>query len=158
MKMIRGLMSVIAAVVFAGFTPAAALATPQHGIAMHGEPALSPDFKNLPYANPDAPQGGTLKQAVTGTFDSTSPFIVKGTAAIGIRTYVVESLLGRNWNEAFSLYGLLAESIDVSDDRQNITFKIRPEARFSNGTAVAAADVIFYRETLLDKGRPNFKN
>ncbi len=158
MKMIRVLMSVIAVVVFAGFAPAAALASPQHGIAMHGEPALSADFKNLPYANPDAPQGGTLKQAVTGTFDSTSPFIVKGTAAIGIRTYVVESLLGRNWNEAFSLYGLLAESIDVSDDRQSFTFKIRPEARFSDGTSVTAADVVFSMETLRDKGRPNYKS
>jgi len=80
-------------------------------------------FKNLPYANPDAPQGGVLRQAITGTFDSLSPFIVKGTPATGVRTYVFESLMGRNWDEAFSLYGLLAESIDVSDDRQTFTFK-----------------------------------
>ena len=135
-----------------------AYAAPQHGIAMHGEPALAADFKNLPYVNPDAPQGGTLRQAITGTFDSTSPFIVKGTAAIGVRTYVFESLLGRNWDEPFSLYGLLAESIDVSDDRQTFTFKIRPEAKFSDGKSVNAADVVFSVEILRDKGRPNFKN
>ncbi len=135
-----------------------AIAAPKHGIAMHGEPALAADFKHLPYANPDASQGGTLKQAVTGTFDSLSPFIVKGTAATGIRTYVFESLLGRNWDEAFSLYGLLAESIDVSDDRQTFTFKLRPEAKFSDGKPVTAADVVFSMETLRDKGRPNYKN
>ena len=131
---------------------------PQHGIAMHGEPALPADFKNLPYANPDAPQGGILRQAVTGTFDSLSPFIVKGTPATLVRTYVFESLMGRNSDEAFSLYGLLAESIDVSDDRQTFTFKIRPEAKFSDGTPVTATDVLFSMETLRDKGRPNFKN
>ena len=148
--------ALLAALAIALATPA--FAAPKHGMAMHGEPALPPDFKHLPYANPDAPQGGTLKQAVTGTFDSLSPFIVKGTAATGIRTYVFESLLGRNWDEAFSLYGLLAESIDVSDDRQTFTFKLRPEAKFSDGKPVTAADVVFSMETLRDKGRPNYKN
>jgi peptide/nickel transport system substrate-binding protein len=135
-----------------------AIAAPKHGIAMHGEPALPPDFQHLPYANPDAPQGGQLRQAVVGTFDSISPFIVKGSPAINVRTYVFESLLGRNWDEPFSLYGLLAESIDASDDRQTFTFKLRPEAKFSDGTPVTAADVVFSMETLRDKGRPNFKN
>jgi peptide/nickel transport system substrate-binding protein len=135
-----------------------AFAEPKHGIAMHGEPALPPDFKSLPYANPDAPKGGQLRQAVTGSFDSVNPFIVKGSAAAGVRTYVFESLLGRNWAEPFSLYGLLAESIEVSDDRQTFTFRLRPEAKFSDGTPVTAADVVFSLETLRDKGRPNFKN
>jgi peptide/nickel transport system substrate-binding protein len=133
-------------------------AAPQHGIAMHGAPALADDFKNLPYANPDAPQGGALRQTVVGSFDSLSPFIVKGNPPSGIRTYVVESLMGRNGDEAFSLYGLLAETIDVSDDRQTFTFKLRPEAKFSDGTPVTAADVVFSMQTLRDKGRPNFKN
>ena len=136
----------------------AASAEPKHGIAMHGEPALPADFKHLPHVNPDAPQGGQLRQAITGSFDSVNPFIVKGQAAAGVRTYVFESLMGRNWNEPFSLYGLLAESIDVSDDRQSFTFRLRPEARFSDGTPVTAADVVFSLETLRDKGRPNFKN
>ena len=133
-------------------------AAPKHGIAMHGDPALAADFKSLPYANPDAPQGGTLRQAVVGTFDSLNPFIVKGNTATGGRTYVFESLMGRNWAEPFSLYGLLAESIDVSDDRQTFTFKIRPQAKFSDGTPVTAADVQFSLETLRDHGRPNYKN
>jgi peptide/nickel transport system substrate-binding protein len=125
---------------------------------MHGEPALAADFKSLPYANPDAPQGGTLRQAVTGTFDSLNPFIVKGSAAKDVRTFVFESLLTRNLAEPFSLYGLLAESIDMSDDRQSFTFRLRPEAKFSDGSPLTTADVMFSMETLRDKGRPNYKN
>ena len=145
------------ATAFLAFT-SLARAEPKHGIAMLGDPALPPDFKSLPYANPDAPQGGELRQAIGGSFDSVNPLIVKGQPVTGTRTYVFESLLGRNWNEPFSLYGLVAETIDVSDDRQTFTFKIRPEAKFSDGTPVTAADVVFSMETLRDKGRPNFKN
>ena len=155
MKPIRALACFAAALLAAS---SLALAEPKHGIAMHGEPALPPDFTHLPYTNPDAPQGGVLRQAVTGSFDSVNPFIVKGQAAAGVRTYVFESLLGRNWAEPFSLYGLLAETIDVSDDRQTFTFRLRPEAKFSDGTPVTAEDVRFSLETLRDKGRPNFKN
>lgn len=146
------------AAVFAALSTSLSYAEPKFGIAMLGDPALPADFKSLPYANPDAPQGGTLKQAVTGTFDSVNPFIVKGNAATGPRTFVFESLMGRNWAESFTLYGLLAESIDTSEDRQTFTFKIRPEAKFSNGSPVTAADVQWSMETLRDKGRPNFKN
>jgi peptide/nickel transport system substrate-binding protein len=66
--------------------------------------------------------------------------------------------MGRNWDEPFSLYGLLAESIEVSDDRQTFTFRIRPEAKFSDGRPVTAPDVVFTMEILRDTGRPNFKN
>jgi peptide/nickel transport system substrate-binding protein len=158
MKMIRTLGLFAASTLLATSLSAASLAAPKHGFAMHGEPGLPPDFKQLPYTNPDAPQGGTLRQAVTGAFDSMNPFIVKGSAGFGVRTYAFESLMGRNWDEPFSLYGLLAQSIDVSDDRSTFTFKIRPEAKFSDGTPVTAADVIWTMETLRDKGRPNFKN
>ena len=155
MKKIRNLALTIA---FASLITISGHAAPKHGIAMLGEPALAPDFKNLPYANSDAPKGGVLKQAMTGTFDSINPFIIKGNAAIGPRTFVFESLMGRNGAEAFTEYGLLAESIDVTDDRQSFTFKIRPEAKFSDGSAVTSADVQFSLETLRDHGRPNFKN
>ena len=150
MALLFGLLSVICV--------GLASADPKPGIAMHGDPALPPDFKSLPYANPDAPQGGTLRQAVVGTFDSLNPFIVKGNPVQGPRTYVFESLMARNWGEAFSLYGLLAESIDVSDDRQTFSFKIRPEAKFSDGTPVTSADVQFSMETLRDHGRPGLRN
>jgi peptide/nickel transport system substrate-binding protein len=133
-------------------------AEPRHAIAMIGDPAMPPEFKSLPYANPDAPQGGTLRQAMVGTFDSLNPFVVKGNAATALRVYVFESMMYRNWNEPFSLYCLLCETIDVSDDRQTFTFKLRPEAKFSDGSAVTATDVLFTMETLRDHGRSNFKN
>ena len=155
MKKIRKALLEVA---FSSLLSLSAYAAPKHGIAMLGEPALPPDFKNLPYANPDAPKGGILKQAVTGTFDSINPFIIKGNAVTGPRTFVFESLMGRNGAEAFTEYGLLAESIDVTDDRQTFTFKIRLEAKFSDGSPVTAADVQFSLETLRDHGRPNFKN
>jgi peptide/nickel transport system substrate-binding protein len=150
----RGLFFAILLVLGVGSSAAA----PRHGIAMHGEPALPAEFRHLPYANPDAPKGGTLRLATTGSFDSTNPFIVMGQAVTGVRTYTFESLLGRNWDEPFSLYGLLAESIDVSDDFSTIIFKLRPEAQFSDGKSVTAADVVFSLEILRDHGRPNFKN
>lgn len=152
------LIDIFVALTAAVFLATTGLAAPMHGIAMHGEPELPAGFAHVPYANPDAPQGGQLRQAVTGSFDSVNPFIVKGQAAGGVRTYVFESLLGRNWAEPFSLYGLLAETIDVSDDRQTFTFKLRPAAKFSDGTPVTAADIVFSMELLRDKGRPNFKN
>jgi peptide/nickel transport system substrate-binding protein len=152
------LKTLIASIALTATMIGQAFAEPKHGIAMLGDAKLPADFKHLPYANPDAPQGGTLRQAATGSFDSVNPFIVKGTSATGIRTHVFESMMARNWSEPFSLYGLLAESVDVSPDRQTFTYKLRKEAKFSDGTPVTAADVIFTMETLRDKGRPNFKN
>jgi peptide/nickel transport system substrate-binding protein len=151
-------MKFVAAILLASALAIPAAAAPSHGIAMQGEPALPPDFKNLPYANPDAPQGGELRQAVVGTFDSLNPFIVKGNAAKDVRTFTFENLMGRNGAEPFSLYCWLCETIDVSDDRQTFTFRLRPEAKFSDGSPVTAADVVFSMETLRDHGRPNFKN
>ncbi|HUE47433.1 MAG TPA: extracellular solute-binding protein, partial [Aestuariivirgaceae bacterium] len=141
----------------AGLLAGDAAAEPIHGIAMHGEPQLPQDFSHFPYVNPDAPQGGVLRQAVTGSFDSLNPFIIRGQAVQAMRTYVFESLMSRNKAEPFSLYGLIAESIDVAPDRSRVTFNLDPRARFSDGTPVTAADVTFSLETLRDHGRPNHR-
>ena len=109
---------------------------------MHGEPALPPDFEHLPYVDPDAPKGGQLRMGSLGTFDSLNPFIVKGVTPSGVREYVYESLMARSQDEPFTLYGLIAEGVEVSDDRSSITFHLRPEARFSDGVAITAADVV----------------
>jgi peptide/nickel transport system substrate-binding protein len=141
----------------AGLFTLDATAEPVHGIAMHGEPQLPEDFSHFPYVNPDAPQGGVLRQTVTGSFDSLNPFIIRGQAVQAMRTYVFESLMSRNKAEPFSLYGLIAESIEVAQDRSRVTFNLDPRARFSDGTAVTAADVVFSLETLRDHGRPNHR-
>ena len=142
---------------------AAAQAAGLHGIAMHGSPALPADFDHLPYANPDAPKGGRITYANIGTFDSLNPLIVSGTAPRGLwdaawGNNVWEALLMRNRDEAFSLYGLLAESIDVPDDRSSIEFTLRPEAKFSDGEPVTVDDVMFSVELLGTKGRPNYRS
>ncbi|WP_414710208.1 extracellular solute-binding protein [Pseudorhodoplanes sp.] len=130
---------------------------PEHGIAMHGEPALPPDFDHMRYADPNAPKGGRLTQGVVGTFDSLNPFIVKGLALPQIRGYVVESLLARGYDEPFTLYGLLARTVETDAGRTAVTFTLDPAARFSDGKPVTAEDVVFSWQLLRDKGRPNYR-
>ncbi|HXX04406.1 MAG TPA: extracellular solute-binding protein [Xanthobacteraceae bacterium] len=125
---------------------------------MHGSPAMAADFAAPPYANADAPQGGRLVQGVLGTFDSLNPLIVKGVAALGMRGYVLESLMARGYDEPFTLYGLLARTVDTDATRSYVTFALDPAARFSDGVAVTAADVIFSWQLLRDHGRPNLRS
>ena len=132
---------------------------PTHALAMHGEPALGPDDP-LPYANPDAPQGGTISFGTLGTFDNLNPMIPRGSIPPGLRdplhgNLVYESLLDRNRDEPFTLYGLLASEVIVPDARDEVTFRIDPRAAFSDGTPVTARDVVFTYELLREKGRPN---
>jgi peptide/nickel transport system substrate-binding protein len=135
--------------------PAAAEAT--YAIAMHGAPAMPEGFTASPYANAEAPQGGRMVQGVLGTFDSLNPFIVKGLAAQAIRGYVVESLMARGYDEPFTLYGLLARTVETDAARSYVTFSLDPAAHFSDGTPVTAKDVIFSWQLLRDHGRPNHR-
>ena len=129
---------------------------PVHGIAMYGEPALPPDFVALPYANPDAPKGGTIRLGEAGSFDSLNPFILKGTPAAGVAVHTVETLMARSIDEPFSLYGLLAESVETDPARTWVEFTLRPEARFSDGSPVTVEDVIWSMETLGTKGHQRY--
>ena len=138
--------------------PCSGRCEPRSGIAMHGEALEPKDFAYFPYANPDAPKGGRLTLAMRGTFDSLNPLIVKGVSAEGIRDYVYESLLARAYDEPFSLYGLIAESIEVSEDRSFAVFTLNPAAKFSDGTPITVEDVIFSHALLRDHGRPNHRS
>ncbi|WP_112056350.1 extracellular solute-binding protein [Onishia taeanensis] len=138
--------------------PAVALASPKvatvHGLALYGEPALPADFSHFSYVNPEAPKGGSLlRAAIGGSFDSTNPFIVRGTPAAGLNQ-IYDTLLESNPNETFSSYGLLAEGIRLDPQRRWIEFDLRPEARFHDGEPVEASDVVFSFETLTEKGQP----
>jgi peptide/nickel transport system substrate-binding protein len=128
-----------------------------YAIAMHGAPALAADFTHMPYADPDAPKGGRLVWGLSGTFDSLNPLIVKGLAIQQIRGFVVESLMARGYDEPFTLYGLLAKSIETDDARSYVTFRLDPKARFSDGRPVLAEDVLFSWNLLRDHGRPNHR-
>jgi peptide/nickel transport system substrate-binding protein len=135
---------------------AAAQAEPMHGIAMYGEPALPPDFVSLPQVNPDAPKGGSYRWGEAGSYDSFNPFVTKGRPALGISALTVETLMGRNYDEPFSLYGLLAESIDTDEGRTYVEFTLRPEARFSDGSPVTVDDVMWSMEALGTQGNPRY--
>jgi len=124
---------------------------------MHGAPALPANFTHMPYANPDAPKAGRLVQGLLGTFDSLNPLIVRGLAVQQIRGFVVESLMARGNDEAFTLYGLLAKSVETDDSRSYVTFRLDPRARFADGQPVLAEDVLFSWALLRDHGRPNHR-
>ncbi len=132
---------------------------------MHGSPALPADFDHLPYADPKAPDGGSITYGVVGTFDSLNPFVLKGmrTTARGLwdpqfGNLVFESLMMRSADEPFTLYGLLAKSIEMDADRTFMQFNLDSRARWSDGKPVTADDVIFSFELLRDHGRPPFSN
>jgi len=140
-----------------------AMSEPKHAIAMQGEPALPPDYTHFDYVNPDAPKGGNITYCVVGSFDNLNPFILKSlrTTARGMMdlTYgnlVFEPLMQRNYDEAFSLYGLLADSADMDAERKSIEFHLNPNAKWSDGEPVTPEDVLFTYDVFTDKGRPPY--
>jgi microcin C transport system substrate-binding protein len=130
--------------------------TPAHGVAMHGDLKYGPEFEHFAYVNPDAPKGGTVTFASIGTFDTLNPFIIKGTPADGLGL-LFETLTTQSQDEPFSEYGLLAESIEMPEDRTWVAFTLRPEARWQDGKPVTVDDVIFSFNTLKEKGLPFYR-
>lgn len=139
------------------FTGSLASAESAHGIAMYGDPALPPDFVSLPYANPEAPKGGKAVFGNTGGYNSLNPFVQKGTSPWQLRFWTHESLMGRSWDEPFTLYGLLAESVETDPDRTWVEFTLRENARFSDGSPVTVEDVIWSYETLGTEGHLRYR-
>ena len=142
-----------------------AQAGPTHAIAMQGEPALPAGFSHFDYANPDAPKGGDITYCVVGTFDNINPFILKSlrTTARGMTdailgNLVFEPLMTRNADEAFSLYGLLADSVDMDPERKWIDFHPDPRGKWSDGEPVTPEDVLFTYDVFTEKGRPPYSD
>jgi peptide/nickel transport system substrate-binding protein len=137
---------------------AAAEPAPQTGmpaIAMHGEPGLNFPFNHLPYANEAARKGGRLTIGFLGTFDSLNPFNLKaGSTAQGLSNNIFEPLMARSLDEPFTLYGLIAQTIETDQDRSFVTFRLDPRAHFSDGVPITSQDVRFTFELLKSKGRP----
>ena len=131
-----------------------ASAAESFAIAMHGAPALPADFTHMPYANPDAPKGGRLVWGLLGTFDSLNPLIVRGLAIQQVRGFVVESLMTRGNDEAFTLYGLLAKTVETDDARSYVTFHLDPRARFRTASRCTADDVLFSWAAAARQGPP----
>jgi peptide/nickel transport system substrate-binding protein len=161
---VRHLVLTLLVLPFCGiFLAATAKAAPVHGISMHGQPALPADYKNFPFVNPAVKKGGKMSYGVVGTFDSLNPFVIKGmrTTARGIwdpeyGNLFYEPLMTRSAAEPFSLYGLLAESVETDDARSFIQFNLNPKAKWQDGQPVTPEDVIFTFQILQQKGRPPF--
>lgn len=144
----------------------AAHSEPAHAIAMQGDPALPADFQTLPYANPDAPQGGTMRYCVFGNFDNLNPVIVRGalTTARGIwfdkefGNLVFEPLMQRSPDEPFTMYGLIAKTVETDDERNFVEFRLDPKAKFSDGHPITPEDVLFTVRMLREHGRPMYAN
>ena len=154
--MTRALRVIALAATSVAAMPLASAAEPVHALAMYGKPALGADLSSLPYANPNAPKGGTIRFAEPGGFDSLKPWVLKGNAAWGVGVHVAETLMLRSIDEPFTLYCLLCETVETDDARTWVAFTLRPEARFSDGTPVTVEDVIWSYETLGTKGHPRY--
>ncbi|HPQ51484.1 MAG TPA: ABC transporter substrate-binding protein, partial [Alphaproteobacteria bacterium] len=127
------------------------------GLAMVGTPQMPSDFTHFNYANPEALKGGVFRRAAFGTFDTLNPFSLKGNSAQGLNL-AYDRLMARSWDEPFTMYPMIAESVEIPEDRSSITFTLNPAARFQDGTPITTDDVQFSFETLKEKGRPNMRN
>lgn len=129
---------------------------PRHGLSMYGDLKYGPDFSHFDYVNPEAPKGGDVRLAEIGGFDNLNPHILKGMAAADLNL-TTDTLMKGSSDEAFSEYGLLAESVEIAPDRASVTFTLRAIARWHDGTPITAADVVFSFETLKTKGHPLYR-
>ena len=127
-----------------------------HGVAMHGDLKYGPDFTHFDYADPNAVKGGEVRQHAIGTFDNLNPFILKGVAATGLGR-VFETLMTGSEDEAFSQYGLIAETIEMPEDRSWVAFTLRAQARWHDGTPITVDDVLFSLEVIKTKGHPFYR-
>lgn len=127
---------------------------PRHGLSVFGDLKYPEGFAHFDYVNPDAPKGGTLRIPIPRTFDTMNPFIRKGRAPFSMETYIYDTLLARAHDEPSAMYGLLAEKVELADDKSWIEFTLRPEARWHDGVPVTPEDVVFTVEILKEKGSP----
>jgi microcin C transport system substrate-binding protein len=127
-----------------------------HGLSLFGELKYSPGFAHFEYADPKAPKGGTISFATVGSFDNLNPFILKG-VSVTDAGLPFDSLLTTSFDEPDAAYGLIAQSVELAEDRSWVRFMLNPKARWHDGTAITADDVVFTFETLMAKGHPSFR-
>ncbi len=149
----------LAAALAFGLTTGIVQAEPRHGWSTFGDLKYPEDFRHFDYVNPDAPQGGrivTIGTAGLTTFDSLNAFILKGDAA-QMLSLLFDTLMVPSLDEPDALYGLVAKTVEVAPDRSSATFTLRPEARFSEGTPLTAADVVETFRLLKEQGHERIR-
>ena len=130
--------------------------TTSHALAMTGVPKYPQGFAHFDYVNPKAPKGGVLKMASIGTYDSFNPFITKGVPAAGL-ALLYDTLTVQSLDEPFTQYGLVADRIELPEDRSWVIYHIHPQARFHDGRPMTAEDVVFSFNLLVSKGDPQYR-
>ena len=148
---------VLGAFLQGGLVPLGAQVYRGHALAMYGDIKYGPEFTHFDYADPQAPKGGQVRLAATGTFDDLNGFILKGVSAAGL-TRIYNTLMANSSDEAFTEYGVLAATVETPEDRSWVAFTLREEARWHDGRPVTAEDVIFSFEALTEKGHPFFRS
>lgn len=128
----------------------------RHGVSVFGDLKYGPEFEHFDYVDPNAPKGGTLRLSAIDSFDSLNPLILKGVPAAGIEL-TFDTLMAPAADEPDSFYGLVARSAEIPESKEWIVFRLRPKARFHDGSAVTANDVVFTFNTLLEKGHPRYR-
>ena len=151
------LPSRLAAILLTLLASAPVLAEPTHGLSVFGELKYGPDFEHFDYVSPEAVKGGSVTLAALGSYDNLNPFILKGQAAAG-SLGIYDTLVARSLDESASVYGLLAESMEVPEDKRWVTFKLRREARWHDGVALTADDVVWTFDTIKEKGHPLYRS
>ncbi|MFF3704784.1 MULTISPECIES: extracellular solute-binding protein [Pseudomonas] len=150
--------------------PAGATISESHGYAQFGTLKYPAKFTHFDWVNPQAPKGGTLRAMAFGTFDTLNPYTFKGSSPVttpnflqyGVNELNETLMVGTgqrdpSGDEATSSYGLIARSVEYSEDRSWVVFNLRPEARFHDGRPITAADVAFSYRTLLKEGHPLYR-
>lgn len=160
MSVARRLVRLIGALALAGYATGLEAAE-RHGFAVLGSLKYPDGFPHFDYVDPNAPKGGRVVLWYQGTFDNLNPFILRGTPAQGSGAFIIdakvltfETLMVQSQDEPDSYYGLIAESVDLPDDRQSVRFTLRPQARWHDGSPITVEDVVFSFETLTGKGHP----
>ena len=127
-----------------------------HGLSLYGQPKLAAGFKQFSYVNPDAPKSGHLKAAMPNGFDTFNPFSINGVAPAGINL-LHDSLMKTNMDEDFTQYGLIAEDVVLSENRQTVIFRLNPTAKFNDESPITAEDVLFSFDLLKEQGLPIYR-
>ncbi len=154
----RGTGAVLGAVLMLGAAMPAVAQEFRHGLSTFGDLKYPADFKHFDYVNPNAPKGGRFSTygGPLNSFDSFNPFILRGDSASGLGM-LFDTLMVRSGDEPDAMYGLVARDVAVAPDRLSVTFRLRPEAKFSDGSAITADDVVFSFDTLKSKGHPSYR-
>src|SRR6185295_3173250 len=131
----------------------------RHGLSAFGDLKYPADFTHFGWVNPDAPKGGRIATIGTGaltTFDSFNNFILKGDATQGLEL-LFDTLMTRATDEPDAVYGLVAGSAELATDGKSVSFRLRPEAKFADGSPLTSDDVVFTFTTLKQKGHPSYR-